>query len=352
MLGIPADLAAVRTSGVLTDHAVSRLEAEPSEPPLDPLRDDVAVGALVRSRLGNEVADRLVEPLLGGVLRRTRGRDLVAGGDADRVRRNCAAAARSCVPRSPSSRLPIRPPVRCSRPSGAGSVRCPARSPGPAGSRCGRGVTVRAVHRTATGFALECGAVPESERIECERLIIATPPAKAARLLRDVAPSAAAELGAIESASVALVTFAFRAPDLPEGSGLLVGAREGLAVKGVTLSTQKWALDTDLAIVRASLGRAGDEIVLQRSDDELTALARRDLQLLLGIRDQPIDAIVTRWGGGLPQYAVGHVDRVARIRASVAEVPGLAVCGAAYDGVGIPAVIASAQLAAQRVRAQ
>jgi oxygen-dependent protoporphyrinogen oxidase len=60
---------------------------------------------------------------------------------------------------------------------------------------------------------------------------------------------------------------------------------------------------------------------------------------------------VQRWGGGLPQYAVGHLDRVARIREDVARVPGLAVCGAAYDGVGIPAVIASARRAADEVRA-
>jgi oxygen-dependent protoporphyrinogen oxidase len=62
-----------------------------------------------------------------------------------------------------------------------------------------------------------------------------------------------------------------------------------------------------------------------------------------------VDAVVTRWGGGLPQYAVGHVDRVTRIRAAVAQVAGLGVCGAAYDGVGIPACIASARAAVDRV---
>ena len=66
---------------------------------------------------------------------------------------------------------------------------------------------------------------------------------------------------------------------------------------------------------------------------------------------RPVDAHVQRWGGALPQYAVGHLDRVARIRAAVAAVPGLAVCGAAYDGVGIPACIASAELAATQVLA-
>jgi oxygen-dependent protoporphyrinogen oxidase len=79
------------------------------------------------------------------------------------------------------------------------------------------------------------------------------------------------------------------------------------------------------------------------------ALARRDLRALLGIDAEPVDALVTRWGGGLPQYAVGHVDRVARIRASVAGVAGLAVCGAAFDGIGIPACIASARAAVSSI---
>jgi oxygen-dependent protoporphyrinogen oxidase len=88
---------------------------------------------------------------------------------------------------------------------------------------------------------------------------------------------------------------------------------------------------------------------LQRSDAELIAVVRHELRALIGVESEPVDALVTRWGGGLPQYAVGHVDKVARVRAAVAEVPGLAVCGAAYDGVGIPACIASARLAAQQV---
>jgi oxygen-dependent protoporphyrinogen oxidase len=105
-------------------------------------------------------------------------------------------------------------------------------------------------------------------------------------------------------------------------------------------------------VLRASLGRAGDNVVLQREDEELVALVRADLRQLLGIAADPVDAIVTRWGGGLPQYAVGHVERVARARAAVDAVPGLAVCGAAFDGVGVPACIGAAYRAADRVIAQ
>jgi oxygen-dependent protoporphyrinogen oxidase len=209
------------------------------------------------------------------------------------------------------------------------------------------GVTVRAIRRVADGFELDCGPVPEPELVRADAVIVATPAAKAARLLRDVSPAAATELAGIDSASMAIATLAYRGVNLPAGSGLLVGAREGLQVKAVTVSSQKWPLTDDgLVLLRASVGRAGDAVVLQRDDDELIALVRHDLRELLAIDAEPIDQRVTRWGGGLPQYEVGHVERVARVRAAVAVVPGLAVCGAAFDGVGIPACIASGRAAA------
>jgi oxygen-dependent protoporphyrinogen oxidase len=79
------------------------------------------------------------------------------------------------------------------------------------------------------------------------------------------------------------------------------------------------------------------------------ALALADLADAVGLQAVPVEAHVQRWGGALPQYAVGHLDRVARTRAAVAGQPGLAVCGAAYDGLGLPACIASAELAAAQV---
>jgi len=146
---------------------------------------------------------------------------------------------------------------------------------------------------------------------------------------------------------------AFPAP--PSGSGFLVPAVDGHAIKAVTYSTVKWPHLRDqgagLQLVRCSVGRLGDEAILQRDDDDLAGLAAADLATATGVRGAPVDVRVTRWGGGLPQYSVGHLDRVARIRAGVAAQPGLAVCGAPYDGIGIPACIASAAKAADQVLA-
>ena len=103
--------------------------------------------------------------------------------------------------------------------------------------------------------------------------------------------------------------------------------------------------------MRCSVGRIGEEALLQRADDELAALAAAELAAATGVRGGPAATRVTRWGGALPQYTVGHLDRVAAIRAAVAAQPGLAVCGAAYDGVGIPACVATARAAAGQVLA-
>jgi oxygen-dependent protoporphyrinogen oxidase len=130
---------------------------------------------------------------------------------------------------------------------------------------------------------------------------------------------------------------------------------DGRAIKASTFSFAKWGWVREagaahgLVHLRTSLGRQGEEATLQRSDDELVAASLADLAEATGVTAPPVATHVQRWGGGLPQYAVGHLDRVARIRAAVAEVPGLAVCGAAYDGVGIPAVIASARRAASEL---
>ena len=104
-------------------------------------------------------------------------------------------------------------------------------------------------------------------------------------------------------------------------------------------------------MLRTSMGRHREESSLQLTDQELVEVSLADLGLATGLTAAPIDVHVQRWGGGLPQYAVGHLDRVARIRAGVRRIAGLAVCGAAYDGVGIPAVIASARRAAAEVTA-
>ncbi len=97
------------------------------------------------------------------------------------------------------------------------------------------------------------------------------------------------------------------------------------------------------------MGRYGEEDHLHREDAELVGVSLADLAAATGLTAKPVATEVTRWIGGLPQYPVGHLGRVARIREEVAKLPALRVCGAVYDGVGIPACVASAHRAADEI---
>jgi oxygen-dependent protoporphyrinogen oxidase len=214
--------------------------------------------------------------------------------------------------------------------------------------------TVRGLHRREGGWRLVLGPATAPEALDVDAVVLAVPAPAAARLLADTAPVAARAAGEVELASSAVVALAYRAADaasLPPTSGVLVAADEPLAVKAVTHSSTKWAhlAGGDLVRLRASLGRFGEAATLQADDAELVARARADLAVLAGINAAPVAVHVQRWGGGLPQYAVGHLDRVRAIEDGLP--PGVAVAGAALRGVGVPACIATGRAAAERVAA-
>ncbi len=194
--------------------------------------------------------------------------------------------------------------------------------------------------------------------LHADAVVVAVPAPAAARLLAPAVPAAAVELARIEYASMAVVTMAFAAETFPDavGSGFLVPPVDGRTVKAATYSFAKWdwvrESSDGVVVMRTSIGRHREERDLQAPDEELVARSVADLGEAIGLTAGPVDSVVQRWGGGLPQYAVGHVERVRTIRDAVARVPGLAVCGAAYDGVGIPACIAAGEAAAAQVLAR
>lgn len=351
VMGVPADLAAVAAAGVLTDAAMRAVSAEP-EHPGEPVTDDVSVGDLVGSRLGTEVVDRLVDPLLGGVYAGRAGvlslqATVPTLAGAMRDHGSVVAAARAALAATPRRDGPVFATLR----TGLGTL--PAAVARASGARLLLGLPVRQIQATGAGFRVVLGPVPDPTVLDADAVIVAVPAQKAAGMLGDLTAWAAHELSRIDYASTALVTLAYPAAERwPAGSGVLVAPTENRAVKALTFSSQKWAhLAGGPAIVRASVARHGEERVLQRPDDELADLVIADVAALTGVVTRPAEVRVTRWGGALPQYAVGHLDRVRRIRAEVDRVPGLAVCGAAYDGVGVPACIRTGRQAASRVLA-
>jgi oxygen-dependent protoporphyrinogen oxidase len=321
--------------------------------------EDVAVGNLVRRRFGDDVVDNLVDPLLGGVYA-GRADDLSLATTVPALAEACRRSAtlggavravlagRGRTPGGPVfgtldgglSRLVEAVVARLSDPAG-GSGRVSVET----------GTTVRELASTATGWRLVTGPAPRPRHLDADAVVLAVPAAPAARLLAPVSGAAAAEIAELDYASVALVTLVLPVDDLPELSGLLIPATQGYAIKAATFFTRKWEhlrRPDGLAVVRASLGRYGETAVIQRDDADLAALARVELGRALG-RDLPVpvEQAVHRWGGALPQYAPGHLDRVDRARlALAAAAPTLALAGAAYDGVGIPACIRSGDTAA------
>ncbi|MEH0636980.1 protoporphyrinogen oxidase [Streptomyces bottropensis] len=360
VMGVPGIASAL--SGVLSDEGLARIERD-ADLPRTEVGDDVAVGEYVAARLGREVVDRLVEPLLGGVY----------AGDAYRI------SMRSAVPqlfRAALTHTSLTEAVRDIQERAAA-----AGQSGPvfmgieggigqlplavADSVRARGADIRTrtpvaeLRREASGGWRVVTGGPggggEERVLRADAVVVAVPAPVAAGLLRAEAPEAAAELSGVEYASMALVTLAYRRAGLtlPEGSGFLVPPVDGRTIKASTFSSHKWGWiadeNPDLLILRTSVGRYGETAILDHDDAHLVDVSRTDLREATGLTATPVATRVTRWDDGLPQYPVGHHARVARVREHLGKLPGLAVCGAAYDGVGIPACVASASAAVDQI---
>lgn len=353
VMGVPGTASAL--SGVLSDEGLHRIERD-ADLPRTEFGDDVAVGEYVAARLGREVVDRLVEPLLGGVY----------AGDAYRISMRSAVpqlyqaakthdslteAVRGIQERAAAAQQ--TGPVFMGIQGGVGQLPLAiAESARARGAEILTGTPVTELRRSGTsGWRVVAG----DRVLEADGVIVAVPAPVAAELLRPEAPGAAAELGAVEYASMALITLAYRRADieLPEVSGFLVPPVDGRTIKASTFASQKWGWiadeNPDMLVLRTSVGRYGETTILERDDTGLVDVSRHDLREATGLDAEPLATRVTRWTDGLPQYPVGHHARVARIREHVGKLPGLAVCGAAYDGVGIPATIASAYAAVERL---
>ena len=369
LMGIPST--ASSALGILSAAEVARAE---SELPWDSGDfEDVSVGEYVAARLGDAVVDRLVEPLLGGVyagqarslsLRACLPQVFAAARRGESLTRTAATAA-TAGPAGLEARVDPTSarPVFAGLEGGVGRLaETLAEELRSRGVTIRSGTIVRELHQepdtSGGGWSVVVGPRPRPERLVADAVVLAIPAAPASRLVAPHLPDAARALREIDYASMAIVTLAVGADGpgtvpLP-GSGFLVPAVEGRTIKASTFSSTKWRWTAeaagDLSFLRASVGRFGETSDLQRPDDELVAIAVAEVSEALGHQlPRIVDAHVQRWGGALPQYTVGHVERVARIRAGAAGAAGLELAGAAYEGVGIPACIASGRSAARAV---
>ncbi|WBB62276.1 protoporphyrinogen oxidase [Streptomyces sp. WMMC500] len=398
VMGVPGDLERLAAAEVLSPEGLARAGREAELPPAEP-GEDVAIGAFVAQRLGAEVTDRLVEPLLGGVYAgdayrlsmRAAVPQLFAALREERTLLGAARAVQSRGPAAPAAgaaptpvfmgieggvgRLPaaVADAVRAAGGeivlgAAVAALETAEGLPGPAPSP-NPGAPARAVPsgpavpgpaRASVPAPASPGTHPARWRVlaggrtyDADAVVLAVPAGAAARLLRGLAPRAAAEFDGVRYASMALVTLALPRREaeaqLPAGTGFLVPPVDGRTIKASTFSSAKWrwAGDDDLFLLRTSVGRIDDEKILERDDAELVAASLGDLRAATGLAARPVAGRVSRWQAALPQYEVGHDARVARIRGALPA--GLAVCGALYEGVGIPACVASAHRAADEL---
>jgi protoporphyrinogen/coproporphyrinogen III oxidase len=351
--GVPTDLD--QLGGLLSPEGLSRARAEPTDSA--DRAGDMAIGTLVDKRLGPEVTDKLVEPLLGGVYA-GHARDLSfaavslalflkasAGGSLVEHARDIAKAA-------PPG------PVFAGLIGGVSTlVDGLIRDLTEYGAVLRDETTVRELLPTDHGYELTCTSAGGERRLTADAVVIATPWPVAARLLA-AEPHLARELAGVPYASMAIITMVIRGIR-PNSSGMLAPPAELPSIKAMTYSSTKWpwladqtaaAWGNGTSVVRASVGRLGEEQLLQVDDRLLLARTFAEAHTTPGWQQAVlVRGHVQRWGGALPQYQVGHRELVARVREQVAAMPRLALCGAALDGIGVAACIGSGTDAATKI---
>ena len=339
VFGVPSDARSL-LGGVVGPAAVARTVADPllSPPPPD---HDVTVAELVEPRLGREVLDVLVEPLLGGVYAGSVDRLSVRATtpmleEAARHPAGLVAGCRAHRRRAAASDAPVFLTVA------GGLGRLVDRLVVDLGDTIRLRTPVQQLARLRDGWQLLTG----TDSVEVDDVALAVPAHVAARMLAGPAPAASSAAAGIDHASVAVVTLAFEhadASDVPDGSGMLVPRTEGRRIKAATWSSGKWPhlAAADHWLLRCSVGRIDDQAGLDLRDGELADLVEAEAREALGLRGPAVARRVTRWERALPQYDVGHLERVAELRDALP--PGLHVVGAGYDGIGVAPCIAAAE---------
>jgi protoporphyrinogen/coproporphyrinogen III oxidase len=326
---------------------------------------DESVASFVRRRLGTEALDRLVQPLVAGIY------------TSDPEKLSLAAT----LPRFIEMERRHGSLIRAARRQQDAAERSTEGSPRESGARYGlfasfrggmselvdalvrriessgaihRGTGIRTMRRSVGSngsFVLETAA---GRPLEFDVVVVALPANRAAELLSPIDAELSAALGAIEYASSAIVVTGHHECDVEHplnASGVVIPAAERRQILSVSFASRKFAgrAPNGEVVLRTFVGGALQPGLLQRSDEELTRLVRSELADILDVRGEPTFARVSRHDGAMPQYHIGHRDRVAAIKALLAGHARLALAGNAYEGVGVPDCVQSGENAAERV---
>lgn len=363
-MGIPGSSEGLE--GLISKETLARIDAEADAEPIEWGEGDVSLGGLVRERYGDDVVDRVVSALQGGVysassddlgiratlpeLARTldamkaEGEKLTLSGAVRRILDQRAARNAARAEKVPG----YKPQVFAAFTGGYAELYEALAEQ--SGAAIHIDAFISGVSRAKGGYQLK-GADGVFDKV-----LFATPAPTTAMLLKDILPAAVAPLKTIKLASSVVVGMKFDSGEgLPNNSGILVAIDEpGVHAKAFTFSSKKWPHlgARGGALVRASFGRFGDDAITRADEDDLVDYALDDLQAITGFDGRAAglsEICVQRWFGGLPVYGPQHLAAVSEIRSLLSDAQSVDVAGAWVDGVGVPAIIADARKAAARL---
>ena len=328
---------------------------------------DESLGAFVRRRFGGEVLERVVQPLIGGIY----------AGDPDTL------SLKATIPRFFEMEQRHRSVIKAmvaQRRAVAKQQRGPSTgSGGPAGSGARYGelasfdrgmetivqalltqlppdvmhtrAEVTGLTRDGSGWSLSCG---DGRHFQADGVVLAMPSRQAAELLHHTDTDLYDELAAIPHASSAVMNLAYRRSDVPhplDCFGFVVPAVEDREIIACTFSSVKFPnrAPEGLVLLRVFLGGMLQQELLRSGDEILLRIVRGELRDLMGIENEPLHTELARYPDAMPQYLVGHGQRVERIESLLGQHPRLALAGNAYRGVGLPDCVHSGEQAAERV---
>jgi oxygen-dependent protoporphyrinogen oxidase len=358
---VPKQLGTFFRSGLLTWTGLARMGLEIAVPS-GPSTGDESLAAFLRRRFGVQAFERVLEPLMAGIY----------AGDAEQM------SLRATFPRffelEQQHGSIVRGMMAAKKTASSASTDQPRRTMF-VSLKNGLSdlVTALTSRLTQQGVELRVGARVEALRVRSHEIgrwmydlilqdgsalsadgvVLATPAYVSADLLRPLTPMAGGLLDMIPYTSTATVAMAFPRTQTSsiEGFGFIVPRTEQRHVIAATWTSLKWPYraPADQLLVRCYVGGVGREDILQLDDAALTAKVREELAAVCGIRVEPSYTEVNRWWKAMPQYTLGHLNRLAQLEAAVSGYPGLVLTGAAYRGVGIPDCIRDGAVASERV---
>jgi protoporphyrinogen/coproporphyrinogen III oxidase len=319
---------------------------------------DESLASFVRRRLGAEVLERLAQPLVGGIytadaetlslastmprfleLERTH-RSVILGLRAQAQRAGAAAASGTS-----GARFGLFVTLR----DGMTTLVAALAARLPTGT-IRLDTAVRSVGRTAADAGWRV-TLASGEEVGADAVVVASPAPVAGRMLHESDPALGTILQGVKCASSAVVTLAFRrdqVPNPPRAFGFVVPGAENRRVIAGSFTDVKYAgrAPADTVLLRLFAGGALQPQQFALDDEELVRAAREEVRELLGVAAEPILTWVQRWPESMPQYQVGHAGRVAEAERRAAAMPGLALAGNAYHGVGLADCVRSGEAAA------